>query len=125
VIKNYKIILAFIFGFLILAAGFFNSPAGKNSLAQFSSVFGGFFGGKVSALYPCLDEGGYVITVGAPKGGNFYINTSTRIYARYTPISGVWVLGKANPGTVTCSNAGVPSGPNGSPVKFVGTSSLF
>lgn len=123
-VKIWSIVSVLIIIFLALM--FFSAPGAKNS-SLMAGLLGGAFGGRIiSPPVPCIDEGGYLIVVGPPAGGTFYINPfTTRIYKNYNPATpNVWVIGKATPlAWVPCSDLGVPLG-TGLYVEKIGTSFL-
>lgn len=60
------------------------------------------FGGFIVSTFFCSCDGGWLITVGPPLGGEFvYRNTPQYPYSQL-PRPGVWVLGLYEPGA-TCS----------------------
>lgn len=106
---------------------YFSVPGAKKNFSLTAGLLNGAFGGRIIGLpIPCVDEGGYLIVVGPPAGGTFYISPfSTRIYKNYNPATpGVWVLGKATPfAWMPCSDVGVPLG-SGLYVEKIGTGLL-
>lgn len=82
------------------------------------------FGGRITMVQVCATSGGFLITVGAPRGGMFMLMPSSR---RHTPASliiptaGQSILGLAGTATVPCTNGPVTSGA-GFPILMAGAS---
>lgn len=82
------------------------------------------FGGMVLFEIPCTCSGSSMIFVGPPRPGTFIIDSGTRIYEKYQPFVGHWVLGLAD-ASVPCLEATpvgcIPVGEGGR-IRIVGTS---
>lgn len=71
------------------------------------------FGGKITKIQACSVPPGFVIHVGPPTPGKFFLNPATSSIHPYGVIMpGVWVLGNAAPTPMTCSE-GNPKGIGG------------
>lgn len=109
---------------ILVIAGVFIALGAFFLFTNTGHALGGPFGGPIiTGPIPCVDEGGYLIVVGPPRGGTFYINFGTKIFANFNPATiGTFVLGFAG-GFSPCSNAGVPTPPGGGEfVIIIGTS---
>lgn len=80
------------------------------------------FGGKITWIGIC-EEGGTVITLSS--GSSYFISANTKFYSRYVFRHGTWVLGLAQGTARSCTIAGIPDAPSGTPVKLLGTSGIF
>lgn len=82
------------------------------------------FGGMVLFEIPCTCSAGVMLIVGPPKGGSFILTPASRIYAKYQPLPGHWVLGLADatlPCVVGIPPACIPAG-EGPAIRMIGTS---
>jgi len=71
------------------------------------------FGGKITKIQACLTPPGFILHIGPPVGGKFFLNPATTIIHPYGVIQpGVWTLGNAAPVPINCSK-GNPSGIGG------------
>lgn len=98
-------------------------------LPQSLSAFSLFkpFGGMVILTIPCTCSVGTLLVVGPPRGGLYILTPASRVYAKYSPISGRWVLGLAGAPLVcmvvipTIPPSCVPAG-SGPAIIMTGTS---
>lgn len=126
-------LLVFLLLFLIL----FSSAAISNIfLPQASAQIGGIggfnlslipvFGGRIEAELICICEASLWIQVGDPRPGKFMITPFSRVYERYTPLIGHWVIGTALPFELNCRIplpfVGCTKIESGKPVIIMGTS---
>lgn len=71
------------------------------------------FGGKIVKIQACMSPAGFVLTIGAPMGGKFFLNPATSKIHTYGVIKpGVWTLGSASPTPINCDK-GNPAGISG------------
>ncbi|OGF63956.1 hypothetical protein A2661_02240 [Candidatus Giovannonibacteria bacterium RIFCSPHIGHO2_01_FULL_45_24] len=71
------------------------------------------FGGKITKIQACKTPPGFVLHIGPPAGGKFFLDPATTIIHRYGVIEPkVWTLGSASPNPVNCSE-GNPSAIDG------------
>ena len=114
-----------VFAVNIMADSTSGGPSTSGS-SKLSTSGGGqrYFGGKITAMVPCPDEGGQaiILTGGLSSGTYFYLPGSVRLYRNYNVTPGKWVLGKYVSGGV-CTADGVPviTISKGT-ITFVGTS---
>lgn len=66
------------------------------------------FGGKITKIQACQSPAGFILHIGPPKGGKYFLNPDTTIINRHGVIEpGVWTLGSASPAPINC-NKGNP-----------------
>ena len=60
------------------------------------------FGGRIISMQPCKTPAGIMLNIGGPRGGQFLLTDSVKIfnYGVFNP--GIWTLGTAGASTVTC-----------------------
>ena len=76
------------------------------------------FGGKIIKIRACASPPGFMLTIGPPVGGEFFLNPATsKIYAYGVIMPQVWTLGVANPIPMECSE-GNPDSIGGFSVGF-------
>jgi hypothetical protein len=60
------------------------------------------FGGRIISIQPCKTPAGMMLTIGGPRGGQFLLTDSSRVFKHGVFRNGTWTLGNADTGTVTC-----------------------
>lgn len=71
------------------------------------------FGGKITKIQACLTPPGFILTIGPPVGGKYFLNPATsKIHAHGVIQPGIWTLGNAAPTPINCDK-GNPSGIGG------------
>ncbi|KKT63516.1 MAG: hypothetical protein UW81_C0007G0010 [Candidatus Giovannonibacteria bacterium GW2011_GWC2_44_9] len=87
-----------------------NLPS-KESLLQFK--LNKPFGGKITKIQACMTPPGFILHIGPPMGGEYFLNPATsKIHAFGVIQPGVWTLGNAAPVPINCSK-GNPAGIGG------------
>lgn len=82
------------------------------------------FGGIVLVTIPCPCSANAMLIVGPPRGGRFMLDFGSKLYSKYQPFTGHWVLGLADgfspcliPILIGCTSIG-----GGSRIRMLGTS---
>lgn len=71
------------------------------------------FGGKITKIQACMSPPGFILHIGPPMGGKYFLNPATSKIKAYGVIQpGVCVLGNALPATINCDK-GNPAGIGG------------
>ena len=74
------------------------------------------FGGQVLTQQACPDQGGFLITIGPPAGGSYYVPPTPSPNGIWPPFIGLVGLGNAVPMYVPCSAAGIGQIGTGRPI---------
>lgn len=96
--KFLKNILLLVFLFDVL---FFISFFGTDKKNAASASIQGF-GGRIQSIKPCVKPPGLMITVGPPKGGNFFLSLQSKIYDYRSIKPNVWVKGNMVSAPTAC-----------------------
>lgn len=79
------------------------------------------FGGRIKKACKCKD-GGIILTIGGPRGGNYYFGKGSILYLFGALKPGLWVLGQAG-GTKVCFDLlKKPRPMSGKTIRPIGTS---
>jgi len=71
------------------------------------------FGGKITKIQACMSPSGFILYIGPPVGGKFFLNPATSQIKSYGVIRpGICTLGYASPAPINCDK-GNPSGIGG------------
>lgn len=97
IFKNISLILVSVIILILISANF---PLNNASALMMSPV--SQFGGRIKNIIPCIKPPGLILTVGPPKGGQFFLSVNSKIYNYGVIMPGVWVLGSAIPAPVVC-----------------------
>ncbi|MBX4211065.1 hypothetical protein KW783_03795 [Candidatus Parcubacteria bacterium] len=108
----------FFYPIIVIAALILFPQTPKVHEAEAQSVTPNAFGGIVLTSLPCTCSGGFLLTIGPPKGGQFVYQIGAPQFANFQlPRPGVWALGLYSPGAICtivvpggCSPLGVPIG---------------